>query len=85
MWRKLEDPSVASYPHELQVRPLTIREFRSIESMPDAEQEMFVLEHCCKVDGVPAVGVDVHVAAALVRGVMKNPWNGPRQIESSSC
>jgi hypothetical protein len=85
MWRTLKDPAVVEYPHELRVRPMTIREFRSIEPLSAADQEAFVLEHCCKVDGAPACGVDVHVAAALVRGVMKNPWNGPQQTESSDC
>jgi hypothetical protein len=80
MWREYTDESIAGFPGTLSVRPLTISEWRKVEQLPEADKQLFVLEACTRVDGVPgSAGLDVHLATALIRGVMANPWSGPQQ------
>jgi|694.fasta_scaffold53371_5 hypothetical protein len=79
MWRKYTDDSVIAYPSVLEVRPLTVSEWRKVEQLDEDAKQAFVLESCTKVDGVPgSTALDVHVATALIRGVMANPWIGPQ-------
>jgi len=35
--------------------------------------------------GEGSTALDVHVAMALVQGVMANPWSGPQPTASSGC
>ena len=82
MWRQFTDPAVASFPGRLEVRPITVGEWRKVEQLDEADKQAFVLESCTRVDGVSGhIGLDVHLASALVKGVMANPWSGPQQTE----
>jgi len=78
-WRKFSSEAVAGYPAVLEVRPITVGEWRKVEQLDDDARQAFVLESCTRVDGVPgSTALDVHVAMALVQGVMENPWSGPQ-------
>lgn len=86
MWRQYTDDTVSGYPATLSVRPLTVSEWRKVEQLDEQAKEAFVLENCTRVDGLPGhTGLDIHVATALIRGVMANPYNGPQQIELNDC
>ena len=61
-WRKFSSEAVAGYPAVLEVRPITVGEWRKVEHE--------------RLPGSTAL--DVHVAMALVQGVMENPWSGPQ-------
>lgn len=79
-WRTFTSEAVAGYPGVLEVRPITVSEWRKVEQLDEDAKQAFVLESCTRVDGVPgSTALDVHVAMALVQGVMANPWSGPRQ------
>lgn len=79
-WRTFTNDAVAGYPAVLEVRPITVSEWRKVEQLDEDAKQAFVLESCTRVDGVPgSTALDVHVAMALVQGVMANPWSGPRQ------
>lgn len=79
MWRPYTDESVAGYPAPLEVRPLTVAEWRKVEALEEDAKQAYVLEACTRVGGVPgSSALDVHVAMALIRGVMANPWSGPQ-------
>jgi hypothetical protein len=79
-WRTFTSEAVAGYPAVLEVRPITVGEWRKVEQLDDDARQAFVLESCTRVDGVPgSTALDMHVATALIQGVMANPWNGPRQ------
>lgn len=81
-WRKFSSEAVAGYPAVLEVRPITVGEWRRVEQLDEDAKQAFVLESCTRVDGVPgSTALDVHVAMALVQGVMANPWSGPQQTE----
>lgn len=72
------DEAVAGHPATLEVRPLTVGEWRKIEQLEEAAKQQYVLENCTKVDGLPGnTGLDIHLATALIRGVFANPWIGP--------
>ncbi len=78
MWRPFAHESIASCPATLTVRPLTVAEWRKLEQLDEDAKQAFVLENCTRVDGVPGgTGMDVHIATALIKGVMANPWSGP--------
>jgi hypothetical protein len=80
MWRSFTDESIAGCPATLAVRPLTVAEWRKVEQLEEEAKQTFVLENCTRVDGVPGGnGLDVHLATALIKGVMANPWNGPQR------
>ena len=82
MWRQFTDQAVASFPGRLEVRPLTVAEWRKVEQLDEADKQAFVLESCTRVDGVHgSTALDLHLATALIRGVMANPWSGPQQTE----
>lgn len=80
MWRQFTDPAVASFFGRLEVRPLTVGEWRKLEQLDEDAKQTFVLENCTRIDGVPGGNsLDVHVATALMKGVMANPWSGPQR------
>lgn len=80
MWRQYTDESIAGFSGTVEVRPLTVSEWRRVEQLPEADKQAFVLESCTRIDGVPGhAGLDIHLATALIRGVMANPWSGPQQ------
>jgi len=80
MWRQYTDESIAGFPGTVEVRPLTVSEWRRVEQLPEADKQAFVLESCTRIEGVPGhAGLDIHLATALIRGVMANPWSGPQQ------
>ncbi len=82
MWRPFTHESIAAFTATLTVRPLTVAEWRKVEQLDEDAKQSFVLENCTRVDGVPgSTGLDVHVATALIRGVMTNPWSGPALTE----
>lgn len=80
MWRPFTDEAVAGHPALLEVRPLTVSEWRKLEQLDEDAKQTFVLENCTRIDGVPGGNsLDVHVATALMKGVMANPWSGPQR------
>lgn len=87
IWRTLKASELAGYPHHIEVRSISIAEYRSLETLSEVERQDWCLQYCAKIDGLPVLpsAVDMHVAIAIIQGVMANPWSGPQQTESNGC
>lgn len=87
IWRTLKAPELATFPHHIEVRSITIAEYRQLETLPELARQDWCMQYCSKIDGLPVVpsAVDMHVAIAIIQGVMSNPWSGPQQTESNAC
>lgn len=87
IWRKLIAAELTAYPHTVEVRSITISEFRGLEQLQETERQDWVLRHCARINGLPAdpYEVDMHAGAAIIAGVMANPWNGQQPTASNDC
>ena len=87
IWRKLKSAELAAYPRTVEVRSITITEFRGLEQLDEVEKQDWVLRNCARIDGLPAdpAALDMHAGAAIIAGVMANPWSGQQPTASSDC
>lgn len=81
IWRTLNSPELAGFPHHIEVRSISIAEYRQLETLSELAKQDWFLQYCAKIDGLPVIpsAVDMHVAIAIMQGVMANPWSGPQQ------
>lgn len=87
IWRILKAPELATFPHTVEVRSVTVSEFRGLDPLPETEKQDWILRHCARIDGLPVspTSIDMHAGAAIIQGVLANPWTGQQPTASSDC
>lgn len=86
IWRTLNSPELSAYPDRVEVRPITVGEWRGLERIENEhDRQDWILSNCCRIGGLAVVpqALDVHAAAVIIQGIMQNPWNGQQPTGSN--
>jgi hypothetical protein len=86
IWRQLTE-GIENYPVPVEVRSITVAEYRELDALSEYQKQDWILRHCARLDGQPVTPsmIDMHLGSAIIQGVMRNPWSGHQPNASSGC